>query len=69
MRDKDRIEYEEHEDYIDSLQHRIMKKEEIIAKQKEIIELLQKENALLKSKIEEDKRRYYAERDIDEEFE
>ena len=69
MRDKDRIEYEELEDYIDSLQHRIMKKDEKIEKLEEIIKLLQKENALLKSKIEEDKRRYYAERDIDEEFE
>jgi len=69
MRDKDRIEYEELEDYIDSLQHRIMKKDEKIEKLEEIIKLLQKENALLKAKIEADKRRYYAERDIDEEFE
>jgi predicted nucleic acid-binding Zn-ribbon protein len=69
MRDKDRIEYEELEDYIDSLQHRIMKKDEKIEKLEEIIKLLQKENALLKSKIGENKRRYYAERDIDEEFE
>lgn len=69
MRDKDRIEYEEFEDYIDGLQHRIMKKDEKIKKLEEIIELLQKENALLKSKIEDDRKRYYAERDIDEEFE
>ena len=69
MRDKDREEYEELEDYIDSLQHRIMKKDEKIEKLEEIIKILQKENALLKSKIEDDKRRYYAERDIDEEFE
>ena len=63
------IAWEDIEDEIDRLQHRVMKKDEIIKKQQEIIELLQKENALLKSKIEEDKRRYYAERDIDEEFE
>ena len=69
MRDKDREEYEELEDYIDGLQHRIMKKDEKIEKLEEIIKLLQKENSMLKAKIEEDKRRYYAERDIDEEFE
>lgn len=69
MRDKDRIEYEELEDYIDGLQHRIMKKDEKIEKLEEIIKLLQKENALLKAKIEESRKRYYAERDIDEEFE
>lgn len=69
MRDKDRIEYEEWEDYIDGLQHRIMKKDEKIEKLKGIIKLLQKENQILKSKIEESRKRYYAERDIDEEFE
>ena len=63
------IEYEELEDYIDGLQHRIMKKDEKIEKLEGIIKLLQKENDLLKAKIEDDKRRYYAERDIDEEFE
>lgn len=69
MRDKDRIEYEELEDYIDGLQHRIMKKDEKIEKLEKIIELLQKENAILKDKIESDRQRYYAERDCYEEFE
>lgn len=32
-------------------------------------EKLQKENAMLKAKIEDSRKRYYAERDIDEEFE
>ena len=63
------IAWEDIEDEIDRLQHRVMKKDEIIKKQQEIIELLQKENAKLKAKIEDDRKRYYAERDIDEEFE
>ena len=35
----------------------------------QIIKKLEKENAELKTKIENDRKRYYAERDIDEEFE
>jgi hypothetical protein len=48
-----------------------MKADEKIEKLEKIIKLLQKENTILKAiiEIEDDKRRYYAERDIDEEFE
>lgn len=35
----------------------------------QIIKKLEKENTELKAKIENDRKRYYAERDIDEEFE
>lgn len=69
MRDKDREEYEELEDYIDGLQHRIMKLEDKVKTQKEIIELLQKENELLKLKEEHRRRTYETERDCYEEFE
>lgn len=63
------IAWEDIEDEIDRLQHRVMKKDEIIKKQQEIIELLQKENSMLKAKIEDDRASYRASRDVYEEFE
>ena len=70
MRDKDRIEYEELEDYIDSLQHRCMKSEDRCKKLEELVKLLREENRRLKAYIknyEEEKEReldkFYDDRD------
>ena len=51
------------------LRTRCANSERLLKHAYQIIKKLEKENAELKAKIENDRKRYYAERDIDEEFE
>lgn len=51
------------------LRTRCANSERLLKHAYQIIKKLEKENTELKAKIENDKKRYYAERDIDEEFE
>lgn len=51
------------------LRTRCANSERLLKHAYQIIKELEKENAELKAKIENDRQRYYAERDIDEEFE
>lgn len=51
------------------LRTRCANSERLLKHAYQIIKKLEKENTELKAKIENDRKRYYAERDIDEEFE